>query len=58
MKVIHLAKLVNPRGDISPLCAAHPRKLNLKRESWSLVDEFVTCPKCQALLSAQKAVQE
>jgi hypothetical protein len=49
-KPIHRAKLISDKGDVSPLCATKPRKLNLKVETWTNRDEAVTCPKCLAKL--------
>lgn len=51
MKVIHKAKLLSNNGDVSPMCAGweKPKKINLKKESWTLVDKFVTCKKCLAI---------
>jgi len=46
VKIVHLAKLVSPEGDVSPLCAKTPRKLNLKKETWTNRPEAVTCLKC------------
>ena len=51
-KVYHKAKLVSPEGDISPLCATNPRKLNLKKELWALNDNAVTCKQCLKRLRA------
>jgi hypothetical protein len=47
---VHLAKLILPEGDISPLCASKPRKLNLSVELWTNRAEAVTCKKCLAKL--------
>jgi len=52
MKIIHKAKLVASHGDVSPLCAKTPRKIDLSKESWTLRDNAVTCPKC--LVELQK----
>jgi hypothetical protein len=49
-KPIHRAKLISEQGEVSPLCATRPRKLNFKVETWTLLDKFVTCPKCLAKL--------
>jgi hypothetical protein len=57
VKVIHKAKLLSNNGDVSPMCAEIPRKLNLKRESWALVDKFVTCKKCLALQRGREATR-
>lgn len=48
MKVIHKAKLISQNGDVSPLCAVKPRKLDLKKESWTTDLTAVTCEKCKA----------
>jgi len=50
MRKVHKAKLISDNGDVSPLCAKKPRKLNLAKESWTLRDEAVTCPNCLSLL--------
>lgn len=47
MRIIHKAKLVSPEGDVSPLCAVKPRKLNLNKESWTMESALVTCEKCK-----------
>lgn len=48
-KIYHKASLVNRAGRISPLCAANPRPVDLRRELWTLRWEAVTCPKCLAM---------
>ena len=53
-KIRHRAKLISTKGDVSPLCASFPKKINLKKESWTNRDEAVTCPKCLALMKAGK----
>jgi hypothetical protein len=49
-KVIHLAHLISTKGDVSPICREQPRRINLKRETWTIRKEAVTCPKCLAHL--------
>lgn len=49
-KPVHLAKLIAPNGNVSPACATTPRMLNLKRETWTIREEAVTCKKCKAKL--------
>ncbi len=49
-KPIHFANLISNKGDVSPICALQPRKLNLRRETWTMRKEAVTCPKCIAHL--------
>lgn len=46
-----MAKLVSNRGDVSPLCADRPRKLNLERELWTFEAAAVTCKKCLAKIA-------
>jgi hypothetical protein len=50
---IHKAAKVNPKGDVSPLCAKVPRKINLKRESWTFIPRLVTCEKCLAAMKVE-----
>jgi hypothetical protein len=49
-KPVHLAKMISNNGDVSPLCAKKPRKINLKTETWTNRAEAVTCKKCLLLL--------
>ncbi len=49
-KKYHMAKLFSQDGDVSPLCADKPRKLNLKRELWTITPTAVTCRKCKSRL--------
>jgi hypothetical protein len=50
-RTYHMAALTDGKGNVLPLCANPPRKLNLKRHQlWTLRPEAVTCPKCLALL--------
>jgi hypothetical protein len=47
-KKVHMADRIARGGLVSPLCAKTPRAINLKRESWTLQWELVTCKKCLA----------
>ncbi len=47
-KPYHMFNLVSPNGSVSPLCAASPRPLNLRRELWTFEWAAVTCPRCLA----------
>lgn len=49
-KIYHLAKLISDRGYVSPLCSKRPRKLNLRKELWTIRHEAVTCPKCLVII--------
>lgn len=48
MKTVHKAHLVSEKGDVSPLCAPEPRAIDLKRATWTIRWEAVTCKKCLA----------
>ena len=50
-KTIHKAKHLTEDGRVSPLCAKKPRAINLSRAGWALLDEFVTCKKCQQIMA-------
>jgi len=53
LKICHKAKMVSPNGDVSPLCAKKPRKINLAKERWTLIDDCVTCKRCKRLMKAR-----
>ena len=50
----HFASKINPDGDVSALCFDPPRAINLKRASWTMRENAVTCAKCRALLKARE----
>jgi hypothetical protein len=45
----HKAALVNDKGQVSALCFARPRAIDMKRVSWTNQWNDVTCPKCLKL---------
>ncbi len=47
-KVYHRADKIAPNGDVSALCYQRPRPIDLRKASWTIRDEGVTCPKCLA----------
>lgn len=49
-RIVHRARLINPDGGVSPLCAKTPRAIDLRRATWVLRDAGVTCPKCLKLI--------
>jgi hypothetical protein len=53
-RIVHIAKFISDRGDVSPLCAAPPRKLKLKTETWTNHENAVTCQKCLDILAGKK----
>lgn len=50
IKNVHMAKMMNEKGDVSPLCAKNPRKINLKNATWTIIRHRVTCKACIAKL--------
>jgi hypothetical protein len=50
-KLYHMASKVNERGGVSALCFAQKRSIDLRRASWGLRPEAVTCPRCKRLLA-------
>ena len=53
MKIVHFAKYISNKGDVSPACADPPRKLKLKTETWTNRINAVTCPNCKAMEKAK-----
>ena len=51
-KRYHMAAKINSEGGVSALCFARPRAIDLRRATWTLRLEAVTCPKCMAILRA------
>jgi len=49
-KIFHRADKCNDKGQVSALCFAHPRPINLKKALWTLQDEAVTCAKCLKII--------
>ncbi len=49
-KVYHMAALIDRNGNVSPLCAAKPKPINLKKATWTNRREAVTCPRCRKRL--------
>lgn len=50
-KKVHLADKIASTGAVSPKCARTPRAINLKRESWTLRKQAVTCKGCLAAIA-------
>lgn len=50
MKIYHMAALIDRNGNVSPLCAAKPKPINLKKATWMNRREAVTCPRCRKRL--------
>ena len=50
-KLYHMASRVNEQGGVSALCYTQKRSIDLRRASWVLRPEWVTCPRCKRLLA-------
>lgn len=51
-KIYHMAAKMNDAGDVSALCFKRPRKIDLRRSTWTIRPVAVTCPRCRKLLPA------
>ena len=47
----HRGDKIDPRGRVSALCFPKPRAIDMKRATWVMTDDAVTCPKCRALIA-------
>jgi len=46
-RTYHMAKLMDDKGNVSPVCADRPKALDLaKHQLWTLDWNAVTCKKC------------
>lgn len=52
-RVRHRGDKINQRGGVSALCFSKPRAIDMKRATWVMNDDAVTCPKCRALILAR-----
>ena len=48
-RIVHLAQGVRDDGAVSAACFKSPRAIDMRRASWVLRPEAVTCPKCKAV---------
>jgi hypothetical protein len=53
VKTVHRAALCNESGDVTSRCAPM-RVVNLKRATWTIRDEAVTCARCLAWMAAHR----
>jgi hypothetical protein len=53
-KTYHMAAKVNDKGDVSALCYTKPRAIDLRKQSWTVRPDAVTCPRCRRVLNQQK----
>ena len=49
----HRGDTINDKGRVSALCFPTPRAIDMKRATWVMSDDAVTCPKCRALILAR-----
>ena len=56
-RMYHRADKINDKGGVSALCFTKPRTINMRRESWTMTDASVTCPKCMALMKGRRTSQ-
>lgn len=50
MTIYHKASMIHPNGGVSALCFSRPLAINLRKASWTIRNEAVTCTKCLALM--------
>lgn len=51
----HRASKIDPKGRVSALCFPKPRAIDMKRATWVMNDDAVTCPKCRAIITRAAA---
>jgi hypothetical protein len=52
-KTYHMAGAMRDDGAVSALCYERPRPISLRRASWVMRAEDVTCPKCLRVLASR-----
>ena len=50
-KPVHMAKMIDSRGRVSPACAKTPQAIDLTRATWTKRREAVTCKRCLATIA-------
>lgn len=56
-RLTHKAAQVDMNGRVSALCFMAVRPINMKRATWTLRDEAVTCPKCRGWIIRNAALR-
>lgn len=51
-KRLHMADKVDQHGNVSALCFGAPRPIALRRASWTIRPDAVTCPACKQRMAA------
>lgn len=52
-RTYHRAALIREDGFVSALCFKRPRAIDMRRATWTIRDEAVTCPKCLEAINAR-----
>lgn len=55
-RTVHKAKKIRFDGAASALCFTKPRAIDMKRATWVMHDDAVTCKKCLQLIDKAKAL--
>lgn len=50
-KTVHMADKINERGDVSAKCFLVPKRIDLKRATWTIRPGAVTCRHCKRILA-------
>ncbi len=50
-RIRHYPKLINPEGEVTPLCAKKPKPIDMTKASWTFQKGGVTCRKCLEILN-------
>lgn len=53
--IIHRAAKIREDGSVSAVCFERPRKIDLARASWTIIDGAVTCKKCLKIMLLSKS---
>lgn len=46
VRIRHMADKIREDGAVSAVCFMTPRPIDMKRSTWTIRAEAVTCPKC------------
>lgn len=52
-KIVHLAEAVDQHGHITATCYKTRRRIDLRKASWTMSREDVSCPKCRKAMFEQ-----
>ncbi len=54
--LLHKAKhfATDGSGNVSALCFVRPRRIDMKKASWTTTDAAVTCPRCRKILGLDR----